>query len=314
MGGARGYFVPVTASEMLAAEAAPITWVWEPFIPDGALVLLTAYAKAGKSTLAYALAVAVAQGRLFLGYPTRQCGVLILAVEEHPRDVRRRLERFGMRPSDPITKHCGLLLPSALDVVRDYIKAHGIGLVLLDTLSRYWNVPDENDAAQVVAAGSPLLDLAHETNVALLALHHDKKRADKRGGENGTNIRGSSAIFALADQALMLSRPQGRGDRLRTLCASGRYDETPDEITLELTDAGYRVVRQPGERRDDATDRRVLEALPDPDDSPQELAAIAAKAGLGEKPTREALVRLGTHVVREGGGVKGDPHRYRRAA
>src|SRR5215470_15046573 len=87
----------VTATELLAEAPAVLRWVWKPFLPEGCLALLAAFMKVGKSTFAYALAVALAQGRSFLGFTTQRAGVLILAVEEHERDVRLRLERFGMR-------------------------------------------------------------------------------------------------------------------------------------------------------------------------------------------------------------------------
>src|SRR5262245_32180576 len=103
--GRESNFNPVKASELLMQEPEPLTWLWDSYLPVGSLSLLAAYMKVGKSTFAYALAVAVAQGRPFLDYGTKQGPVLILAVEEHPRDVRRRLERFGLSKSDPLYVH-----------------------------------------------------------------------------------------------------------------------------------------------------------------------------------------------------------------
>ena len=61
--------------------------------------------KVGKSTFAYALALAVARGQDFLGYSTKRGGVLILAVEEHQRDIVNRLLAFGMTRADAIHVH-----------------------------------------------------------------------------------------------------------------------------------------------------------------------------------------------------------------
>jgi AAA domain-containing protein len=55
-------FTPLGAAELLDASPEPLVWVWEPYLPEGALCLLAAYMKVGKSTMAYALAVSVAQG------------------------------------------------------------------------------------------------------------------------------------------------------------------------------------------------------------------------------------------------------------
>src|SRR5262249_34904341 len=102
-------FRPLRAAEILAAESGPIPWIWDPFLPRGALALLVAYMKVGKSTFIYALSIAVARGVSFLRYPTQQGSVLVVALEEHPRDVRRHLEQFGMRPDDPIYVATGQL-------------------------------------------------------------------------------------------------------------------------------------------------------------------------------------------------------------
>jgi AAA domain-containing protein len=302
-------FRPLSAAELLAREPQPLVWVWEPFLPEGTLNLLVAFMKVGKSTLVYALALAVAQGQAFLGYPTKQGGVLILAVEEHPRDVRRRLERFGMRPEDPIYVHAAPLdkSPSTVAALKAHIVDKGIKLVILDTLARWWAVEDENNNAQIVREVSPLLDMAHETGAAVLIVHHERKS----GGGDGRGIRGGSALFGIVDQALMLERRQGGNSNQRTLKAIGRYDETPGELILELDGDAYQLVGAPDGQGQEARGRRVLEALTE---EPQDVEAVAAKAGLSPKLTREALEKLcgDGQAVREGKGVKGSPHRYRR--
>src|SRR5262245_45179490 len=100
---------PVSAAEILAREPEPIPWVWDLYLPAGSLALLASFMKVGKSTFVYALLVAIAQGRPFLRHPTKQCGVLVLAVEEHERDVQRRLRDCGMQPEDRIWVHTGRL-------------------------------------------------------------------------------------------------------------------------------------------------------------------------------------------------------------
>src|SRR5262249_38894958 len=93
-------FQPVTAEQLLAERPDPMIWTVEPYLPEGTLALLVAYMKVGKSTFAYHLALAVAKGEPFLNGATKQGGVLILAVEEHRRDAKLRLGKFGLRASD----------------------------------------------------------------------------------------------------------------------------------------------------------------------------------------------------------------------
>lgn len=306
--GSRSNFAPVSAATLLAEPDAPIPWVWEPFLPEGGLALLVSFMKVGKSTLAYPLALAVAQGRPFLGYPTKQGGVLILAVEEHSRDVRRRLRQWGMRSEDPIYVHHDRLdnTPATFADLQDFIRAHGIVLVILDTLPRFWTVENENANVEVIRQVSPFLDLARDTNAAVLLLHHERKS----GGEDGREIRGGGALLGLVDQAILLSKRQGRGSTQRILKAIGRYDETPRELVIELDGAEYRRLGTSEDMEAAAQQARVWGALTD---APQDVAEIAKKAVLSEKATRKALEACGARVIREGKGVKGDPYTYRRA-
>jgi hypothetical protein len=66
---------PRHISEWLAEPTgrSGIRWIWHRMLPSGGLCLLAAYMKVGKSTLAYALGAAVAQGKPFLGQSAR-CG------------------------------------------------------------------------------------------------------------------------------------------------------------------------------------------------------------------------------------------------
>jgi hypothetical protein len=301
------HFRPLSAAELFSQEPEPLTWVWHRFIPDGTLVLLVAFMKMGKSTLAYQLAVAVAQGKPFLGHPTQQCGVLILAVEEHSRDVRLRLQRCGLREEDPLYVHVGPLTDGhkTLEQLREFLVSKEIGLVILDTLSRFWSIDDENDNAKVTRAVSPLLDLARVTGVAVLLVHHQSKS----GGLNGRGIRGASALFALVDQALMLEGQQGGSDTNRVLKVRGRYDETPPELILGMVEGEYRVLGEPKDLAAESLRARVASAL---SDRPLSAEEIVEKTGLTERQVRKAVESPEGLAVREGKGVKGDPYTYRR--
>jgi hypothetical protein len=277
----------------------------------GTLNVLAAYMKVGKSTFAYALAMAVARGNSFLDGSTQAGGVLILAVEEHRRDVKLRLALFGMLPKDPIHVHAAALdsSPATLATIRAYIMAHKITLVILDTLSRFWKIEDENSNAQVMARLSPLLDLARETDVALLLVHHERKA----GGEEGRSIRGGSALFSLVDQALILERRQG-GDRShRILRVIGRYSESPAEQVLEYADFQYRSL---GTVADLGLEERIARVWAALSDTPQDIDMIAAETDLTPKQVRPLLKALETQarVIRQGGGVRKDPFTYRRGA
>ena len=306
-------FKPVKASDLLAQPPVPLTWVWESYLPVGSLALLAAFMKVGKSTFAYALAVAVAQGRPFLGYPTKQGCVLILAVEEHARDVRMRLERFGLSQNDPLYVHAGRLSSLDLPSIRSFVKEQGVTLLLLDTLSRFWDIKDENDNAEVTRRVSPFLDLAHETNAAVVLIHHERKS----GGEDGRGIRGGSALFAAVDQALLLDRRPGGDASHRVLKTVGRYEEeSPSELLFELEGNQYRSLGTQDHLDFEEKKDKIHRVLTDVPRTPE---AIAVNAGLSEKMTNKVLEALcaespGARASRQGKGVKGDPYLYCRPA
>ena len=304
-------FLPLTAAQLLAERPDQMIWTVEPYLPEGTLALLVAYMKVGKSTFAYHLALAVAKGEPFLNGATKQGGVLILAVEEHRRDAKLRLGKFGLLPSDPIHLHVGPLdnTPATLAAVRTYIVQHGIVLLILDTLSRFWNIEAENDNAAVDRAIAPLLQLARDTGVTVLLVHHERKA----GGEEGKSIRGGSALFGLVDQALILERRPGGNTSQRILRAFGRYGETPSEVVLDYHPYEYRLLGAIADVDREAQVSRVWTVL---SDEPQTIPAIAEVAGLTEKQARGLLKLLEEQgrVLRGGGGVKNDPYSYRRAA
>jgi hypothetical protein len=304
---APGVFKPMPMSKFLAGPTPPLVWAWEPYLPVGSLALLTAYAKVGKSTFAYPLALAIARGKPFLGTPTSQGPVLILAVEEHARDTRRRLESFGATADDPISIHSGPLDPAGFESIRKFVKDEGVRLVLLDTLSRYWRIRDENDNAEIERLVGPFVDLAHETDAAVVLIHHHRKS----GGTDGHAIRGGGGLLALVDQALSLEkRADGAGNpHQRVLRAIGRYDDSPAELIIELEGDEYRAVGTPGHVASEAQQALVLGVLTD---VPQTVAALMAATKLSRSQMDRVLKSLGARVARQGEGTRNDSYRYCR--
>jgi hypothetical protein len=300
---ASGSFAPVPLPQLLD-EPEPLEpeWVLEDLLPAGALACLAAKPKVGKTTIAYEFAVAVAQGRPFLGRVTKQGGVLLLALEEHRRDVKRRLRDLGGEGLDTIHVHSGPLddTPDTLHALAAYIKQHAIILVLFDTLNSFWSVTEENDAGAVTAAIKPVLQLARDTGAAVLLIHHVRKSE----GEFGDEIRGSGALFSLLDVALILKRHEVEIQRKLTVIS--RYAEAPPELLLELREAGYVCLGDPAAVGKVARLTKLAEALTD---TPMEVKGLSAKAGLPVRATHtllDLLVQQG-RAVRTGAGKRGNP-------
>jgi predicted ArsR family transcriptional regulator len=301
-----GAFAPVTAPQLLdEPESLQPAWVWEDYLPEGALAALVAKPKVGKTTNAYELTVKVAQGLPYLGRATRRGTVLILALEEHEREVKRRLRDLGADQIEEIHVNVGPIAdsPDTFHQIKEYIAAHGIILVIFDTLNTFWSVQDENNATDVTRAIKPLLNLARESGAAILLLHH----ARKSEGEFGDEIRGSGALFSLLDVALILKRHEV--ETQRKLTAISRYPETPRELIIELRKHGHEALGDPAAVGKAAKTAKVRSVLTDLPTSAPEIGKRAGVSRGAAYTILDQLVAKG-QAQRTGTGKRGNPYLY----
>jgi hypothetical protein len=231
--------------------------------------------------------------------------VLYLALEENPRDVGRRFVEFGRQPGDPIWVQYRPLSNSArtLQDIRTHIDALDIKLIIIDTLSRFWRVRDENSNAEIGRELAPILDLAHESTAAVLLIHQQRKS----GGEEGRGIRGGSDLFAKVDQALELDRRRGGGRNDRVLRPIGRYSESPRALSFTLDGRAYKAIGTSDDLDPEAVDQRVLTALTS---GPHTIQDLQEELKLSNKMIGDSLLRLqeASEVTRRRLGTgKGNP-------
>lgn len=297
-------FNPVPAPQFVAQKQAERVWVWEKFIPQGGFVMLCGAPKAGKTTLAYHLAKAIGDGEPFLGFKTKPCPVLILALEEHPLDVQNRIVILGMSRSELII-HSGPLKSSvgALEAIKKEIQKNNIGLVIVDTLARFWMVKDENSASEVGPATEAVLNLARTTGAAVLLLHHLRKTP----GEEGDDIRGSGDIFAIVDAAFTFRRRKDVKTQ-RILTSFSRYS-SPEELIISLDDGRYTALGDSYHVKLDEQRSKILAVL---SDVPKDSDEIAKLADIRPGTARTVLSELAEEgkAVKTGAGKKNDPFLY----
>lgn len=277
-------------------------WVWHNLLPAGAFVVFSAFPKVGKSTFLNALSLAVGRGEPFCGFATTRCGVLILDVEESRADLANRFVEFGLAGDDPVWAHAGTLLntPENWRAIYQFIQDNGVGLVLVDTLSKWWSIEDENDNAAIIRAATPLLDLARATGACVVAIHH----TTKAGGEGGREIRGGGALLGIVDQALVMSKGQGQGERhLKVL---GRYADSPKELLVKLHDGVYTLLGEGEDAEHQARVERVRGELLK--GVPMTVEALGEALGMKGAAIRRACRVLEAEHV--GSGKRGDPMRY----
>ena len=189
----------------------------------GRLTLIAAREKAGKSTLTGFVSAEVSRGGNFLDEPCAAGNVLVIGLEEFIGDAARRLRHFD---ADPTRVHIvDRLHAEASDrpqEVRSHMEAVSPVLVLIDSLSAYSSglIQDENNATQMTAVVKPLADLAHESGIAFLVLHHATKTSGR--------ARGSTGIMANADVVCEFTATNEDADpTLRTMRTAGRVPTIP---------------------------------------------------------------------------------------
>lgn len=234
-------FNPVPVTELGPSE--PPDWHWPGYIAAGHMTLFIGLWKAGKSTLlAWACRDMAAGGRLV----QEPIDGRILVVSEESRSLwRTRAASIGLPPTIEVGFQESFGKPSLatwlafIERVRHLAREKNYRVVVFDTVSSFWPVVNENDASEVVAAVMPLRALTRD-GVAVVLIHHPRKG----GGEDGQASRGSGALPGTVDIIVEFGRasPGDAHDRRRVLKCLSRFEDSPKEVVVELTDDGYIVI------------------------------------------------------------------------
>jgi hypothetical protein len=314
----RGRFPDPVACSQLRRQEAAARWLWDGYLARGELTLFSALWKSGKTTLLSHLLRAFERGGTFCGRKVLPARVLYVTEESEHRWAERR-EALGLkdhlsfliRPFHHKPDTVGWL--AFIDYLQRLLDRDPVDLIVLDTLSNLWPVKDENDAAQVQAALMPLHGLTE--HAALLPVHHLRKG----DGQEATGTRGSGALTAFADTIIELRRfnPGDRKDRRRVLTGYGRWDDTPEELVVELLGdgSGYHAQGDRQQVADRELRDQIMQVLPT---SGPGLTEEAIREGWPSAPPpgKQRLLselRRGTDAGdwhREGEGKRGSPYTF----
>jgi hypothetical protein len=310
---------PVPCSALRHADESR-RWLWYGCLAPGAITLFSALWKAGKTTFLAHLFRAFDCGADFCGLKTLPAKVLLVTEEnESPWAERRENLRLGdhisflVRPF-PMKAAYGDWY-QLIDFLVQLQARKPADLIVFDTLSNVWPVWDENDAAQAQRALMPLRQLTKDDRAGLLLVHHLRKG----DGQEATGSRGSGALPAFADAIIELRRydAKDRNDRRRVLTGYGRWDDTPNELVVELSADGSGYTAH-GDRQATVS-RELREVIPRllPNEAPGLTSDQIRDNWPTEPPPHNQRLReaLGLGVDRgdwrrEGTGKRGDPYTY----
>jgi len=280
------------ASELRSIASEKPQWLVEGMVAGSCISMLSGKVKAGKTSLCLGLCAAVVSGTPFLGYPVTQSGLVYLTEERAPT-FRASLERVGLLDADSVyllLHHEADGAPWAETVASatSFARDRGAGLLVVDTISDWAAVSDENDSAQALAAVRPL-HAAAAAGLAVLVLAH----ARKSGGQPGDDARGSSAYGGAVDILISLRRMNQAGhETRRELEVVGRFDGGPGRVVIERGSDGYRLVGDPGELERSQVREALLATLPHEEEAAVTFATMRDALGSSKTTLERALDAL----------------------
>lgn len=192
-------------------------------------------------------------------------------------------------------------------------KARNATVLAVDTLSQWAGIrgDGENDAGEALEAIEPLQEAAGKHGVAVVVVRHSRKS----GGDVGDDARGSSAFTGAADIVISVRRPEHDAmPKLRTLHALSRFEETPEDLVLELTPTGYVSLGSEAAIGVQVAKRKILAIAPTNPEDAMTLDDLIGAAGVHRTTSQQAVHALvqSHDLIQIGQGRKGSPFKYYR--
>jgi len=255
----------MSATELMRLELPAVKWAVPDVLPEG-VTILAGKPKMGKSWLGLGLCVSVAAGGRALGkIGVERGGALYLGLEDRERRLQKRLRKILGERDVPhgldVAWEWPQLDHGGVEALDSWLEAHpDTRLVVIDTLKKIR--PRDGQSRSVYdldyEALEPLLPLAAEYGVAMLAVHHLRKL---EAGDPFDMISGSTGLTGGVDGALVLKRDRGKQDA--TLAVDGRDIEEPSELALrwDAHIASWSLMGDAEEYRQSEERRRILQLL-----------------------------------------------------
>jgi len=298
--------------DLLAEPDEAVEYIVEGLIAKASVNVLSSKPKVGKSTLARALALAVARGDDFLGRRCPEIGtVWYLALEGSRGDIRKAFRKLGATADDPIRLFIGKAPGPIVTQLRTQAIREQPAIIIIDTMQRFLRAKDTNDYAEMTLLFDDVIQIAQLSKAAQLLLTHNSK-IQREGVDS---ILGSTAIAGSVDTAILLTR----SERYRTISTVQRTGDDLGDTILRMDDDGH--VHLAGSRYladKEHLRQRFVEVLEKADAPLRRLELLELVEG--RKTEKLAALKdlvsgdpgtLGTRILTvTGSGTKTDPYFY----
>lgn len=281
-----------TFTDLGEAEIIPPRWVIQDLLPTG-LVFLGAPPKAGKSTLEMAMCMLVA------GLPCKalpphlsivpETGCVMGFSYEASAGELRHMCRYGLLIDPPNDKRVLIADDPWLFRLDDpggsakllyWLEERKPKLCFLDPLRDFHNL-EEKDSGGMNRILRPIQRWAKAHDSCMLVVHHTKKKDE--GDYNANDLRGTGAIFGIADGVLMLTKKQ---HGLVTINATFKRGEGWDR-TIKI--ATYEHAAEGGSEKLGDLEEKVLKLL---QGGASGAAAIGEQLKIGPNRAAQAIAAL----------------------
>jgi len=186
---------------MSDVQSEPVDWLWEPYIPRGAITLIQGDGGQGKTTISLAIAAAITKGDALPGCDdTSPANVIVQNAEDsYSRTIKPKLQQFDAdtdrifsidENDDPLCYQD--------QRIEDIIVQKNASLFILDPLQAFFGKANMNAANSVRPIMKQLGTIAEKTDCSILLVGH----LHKAGGKHQYRGLGSIDIFAAARSVL----------------------------------------------------------------------------------------------------------------
>ena len=232
----------IDAHELMERYLPPPKFCVDTLLPHG-LSILGGAPKVGKSWLVLDLCVRVAKGEPLWNLPTQQSAVLYLCLEDSEKRVQQRLLTITDDvPEDRLflATRSGTLADELREQIRQQVALHpDVALVAVDTFQMVRGGDADVSYANDYEDMRLLKQLADELDVALLLVHHLRKRGDS---DELNKLSGTTGITGAADAVFVLDKSDRLQDEARLVCTGRDIESRELRLMFDKTDCRWKLV------------------------------------------------------------------------
>ena len=271
--------------------------VVEDWIDRGTVSMIAGRPKTGKSWLGLGMAIAVACGGSWLGYPTVKGSVIYLALEDNEVRLKNRLEMLSLGSVYDnlvlVTKIKRTALGGITQLMRLIDQVGDVSLVVIDTYQMFRSDISRNSMIyqEDYKSISEIKELAKMTKVAVVLIHHLRKYQMMETDDIVERILGSTGIIGALDTIMVLDKP--RMSNIGNLLRTGRdVGEMMFAVEFRPEDGTWKMLGSTEKYMNERTRDAIVDVFKKSKVDILSIYEIAEMTGIQRATVRKALSRM----------------------